>query len=133
MKDSPQGTQSDENSDPAGKPKGDEADPVEIRLGEISAFQPLISAYEKTLASKKTEGSSTPSNPEEKTDTSDSFKPLFSEPGLGGPLPQPFSLSGSPLQTGSGLQAPVSAGGQIYPICDGSNPITIATLIISAS
>ena len=27
--------------------------PVEIRLSEISAFQPLIAAYEKTLASKR--------------------------------------------------------------------------------
>ncbi len=123
LKDSPQSTQSDENSDPAEKPKGDDGAPVEIRLAEISAFQPLISAYEKTLASKKTDQSATPGNTEEKTDTSDPFKPLFSEPGLGGPLPRPFSLSGSPLQTGSGLQAPASTGGQIIQSATGASQL----------
>ena len=42
---------------------------VEIRLGEIAAFQPVISAYEKTLGSKKSEKSAAGStNPDEKTE-----------------------------------------------------------------
>ena len=53
LKDSPQSTQSDEDSDPAGKPKGDETAPVEIRLAEISAFQPLHLSLRKDACLQK--------------------------------------------------------------------------------
>ena len=96
--------------------------PVEIRLGEISAFQPFIAAYEKTLASKSSEKSIAPSKPEEKSDKSDiPFRPMFSEPGLGGPLPQPFSsLGSSVVQPVSAIQPAVPGGGQIIQSTTGA-------------
>jgi hypothetical protein len=103
---------SDDNSESQSKPI------AEIRLSEIAAFQPLIAAYEKTLASKESKKSALPSKPQDKTDTSDvPFRPLFSEPGLGGPLPQPFSLGGSSV---SGLQTPVSGGSDIIQSATGA-------------
>ncbi len=76
---------------------------VETRLTEISAFQPFITAYEKSLASKKSDQSTATSRPAEKTDTYDvPLRPMFSEPGLGGPLPQPFSVSGLAIQSATG-------------------------------
>jgi hypothetical protein len=70
---------------------------VEIRLGEIAAFQPVIAAYEKTLGSKKSEKSAAGStSAEEKTKGSDTpFTPMFSQPGMAGSLPQPFTGFGS--------------------------------------
>ena len=96
--------------------------PVEIRLGEISAFQPFIAAYEKTLASKSSEESITPSKPEEKSDKSDTpFRPMFSEPGLGGPLPQPFSgLGSSVIEPVSAMQPAVPGGGQVIQSATGA-------------
>jgi hypothetical protein len=103
---------SDENSRSQSKPI------AEIRLSEISAFQPLIAAYENTLASKDRKKSAPTSKPEDKTDTSDvPFKPLFSEPGLGGPLPQPFSLDSLPV---SGLQPSVPGGSGIIQSATGA-------------
>jgi hypothetical protein len=94
-----------ENSESQSKPI------AEIRLSEISAFQPLIAAYEKTLASKENKKSVSNSKPQEAPGTSDvPFKPLFSEPGLGGPLPQPFSLG---VPSVSGFQPPVPAGSNV--------------------
>lgn len=91
---------------------------AEIRLSEISAFQPLIAAYEKTLASKESKKSAPSSKLEDKTDTSDvPFRPLFSEPGLGGPLPQPFSLGGPSVP---GLQTPVTGGSAIIQSATGA-------------
>jgi hypothetical protein len=91
---------------------------AEIRLSEISAFQPLIAAYEKTLASKEGKKPASADKLNEKTETSDvPFKPLFSEPGLGGPLPQPFSLGGPSV---SGLQTPVSGGSDIIRSATGA-------------
>lgn len=76
---------------------------VEGRLKEISAFQPFITAYEKSLASRKGDQSTDTSQAAEKTDTYDvPFRPMFSEPGLGGPLPQPFSVSGLAIQSVTG-------------------------------
>jgi hypothetical protein len=100
--------------------KSGERSPVEIRLGEISAFQPFIAAYEKTLASKSNE--SAPGEPEEKSGNSDiPFRPLFSEPGLGGPLPQPFSsLGSSVVQPVSAIQPAVPGGGQIIQSTTGA-------------
>lgn len=91
---------------------------AEIRLSEISAFQPLIAAYEKTLASKESKKSAPSSKLEDKTDTSDvPFRPLFSEPGLGGPLPQPFSLGGPSVP---GLQTPVTGGSAVIQSATGA-------------
>lgn len=73
----------DSKSQGSGKP----AD-IEIRLGEIAAFQPLIDAYEKNLADKK-KSSSTAEN-QSKTGSKESpappFQNLFSGSGttLGG-------------------------------------------------
>ena len=78
---------------------------VEIRLGEIAAFQPVIAAYEKTLGSKKSEKSAAGStNPAEKTSGSDTpFTPMFSQPGMTGSLAEPFTgLGSSALQPISG-------------------------------
>ena len=78
---------------------------VEIRLGEIAAFQPVISAYEKTLGSKKSEKSAAGStNPEEKAKGSDTpFTPMFSQPGMPGSFAEPFTgLGSSALQPISG-------------------------------
>ena len=74
---------------------------VEIRLGEIAAFQPVIAAYEKTLGSKKSAKSAPgTTNPEEKTTGSDTpFTPMFSQPGMA----EPFTgLGSSALQPISG-------------------------------
>ena len=96
--------------------------PVEIRMAEIAVFQPFIAAYEKTLASKNSEKSTATSKPEVKPDTSDiPFRPMFSEPGLGGPLPQPFSgLGSSAIQPVSAIQPAVSGGGQIIQSATGA-------------
>jgi hypothetical protein len=78
---------------------------VEIRLGEIAAFQPAIAAYEKTLGSKKSEKSAAGStNPEEKAKGSDTpFTPMFSRPGIPGSFAEPFTgLGSSALQPVSG-------------------------------
>jgi hypothetical protein len=78
---------------------------VEIRLGEIAAFQPAIAAYEKTLGSKKSEKSAAGStNPEEKAKGSDTpFTPMFSRPGMPGSFAEPFTgLGSSALQPVSG-------------------------------
>jgi hypothetical protein len=87
--------------------------PVEIRMGEIAAFQPLIAAYEKTLGSKTADKSTSSSNTGEKTSGSDSsFTPMFSQPGMGGALTQPFtSLGSSALQPVSGAAS--SAAGAV--------------------
>ena len=80
---------------------------AEIRLAEISAFQPFIAAYEKTLAPKSTEKASTTSKPEETPDTSSrSVKPMFSQPSLGGPLPETLQGLGN-----SGVQSVTDAFG----------------------
>jgi len=95
--------------------------PVEIRLSEISAFQPFIAAYEKTLSAKKSEKKATATN-NGKSDTSDiPFRPMFSEPGLGGPLRQPLSgLSSSAMQPASAIQPAVPGGGQIIESASGA-------------
>lgn len=58
---------------------------IEIRLGEISAFQPAIDAYEKTLADKK-KPSENPGSGAESTSLQAPVQSLFSGPGttLGG-------------------------------------------------
>lgn len=58
---------------------------IEIRLGEIAAFQPLIDAYEKSLADKK-KSSENPKAGTENTDFQAPVQSLFSGPGttLGG-------------------------------------------------
>ena len=64
---------------------------VETQLNAISAFQPVIATYEKILSSKNSEKATAKSKPAATGDGSDvPFRPMFSEPGLGGPLPQPF-------------------------------------------
>ncbi|HET9522966.1 MAG TPA: hypothetical protein VFO90_01975, partial [Terrimicrobiaceae bacterium] len=72
--------------------KADRQSVAEIRLAEISAFQPLIAAYEETLASEKGAGTSNP----EKSEAYDTpFRPMFSEPSLRGPLNQGWPSLGS--------------------------------------
>jgi hypothetical protein len=113
---------SEEDPKSDGDQKSGRESPVEIRLGEISAFQPFIAAYEKTLAPKSSEKSTAPSKPEENSDNSDiPFRPMFSEPGLGGPLPKPFSsLGSSVVQPVSGIQPSVPGGGQIIQSTTGA-------------
>ena len=82
---------------------------AEIRLAEIAAFQPFIAAYEKTLASKSEAVANSPGEESEISDVP--FRPMFSEPGLGGPLPQAWpSLGRSAIQSApgtSGLPSPL--------------------------
>jgi hypothetical protein len=76
--------------------KSDGTSPIEIRLGQIAAFQPVIAAYEKTLGSKKAEKPAASKDPGEKKESSDtSFTPMFSQPGMAGSLAQPFTGFGS--------------------------------------
>ena len=104
-----EGSQKDGQSDQNSKSQGTSA--VEIRLGEIAAFQPIIAAYEKTLGSKKSDkaaaaASKTPGNKSETSDTP--FIPMFSQPGMAGGLAEPFTGFGSSaLQpiTGAGASA----------------------------
>ena len=113
---------SEEDPKSDGDPKSGGKSAVEIRLTEISAFQPFIAAYEKTLASRNSEKSTVTSKPEEKPDTSDTpFRPMFSEPGLGGPLPQSLSgLGSSAIQPVSAIQPAVPGGGQIIQSATGA-------------
>jgi hypothetical protein len=115
LKDTDEGAQAPNNAEGAGTA------PLEIRLSEISAFEPLIAAYEKTLAGKQNSKPASASETGEKPDNSEvPFKALFSEPGLGGPLPQPFSLGSPPIQLPSGLQPPTSGPGEIIQPGTGS-------------
>jgi hypothetical protein len=122
LKSSEEDPKSDGDSKSDGDPKSGGKSPVEIKLAEISAFQPFIAAYEKTLASKNSEKSTATSKPEQKPDPSEvPFRPMFSEPGLGGPLPQPFSaLGSSAIQPVSAVQPAVPAGGQIIQSATGA-------------
>ncbi len=67
------------------KDKNQSAD-IEIRLGEIAAFQPLIDAYEKSLADKNKSASSTDEKSRTGSTTNPPIQSLFSGPGttLGG-------------------------------------------------
>jgi hypothetical protein len=113
---------SEEDPKSDGEPKSGGKSPVEIRLKEISAFQPFIAAYEKTLASRNSEKSTVTGKPEQKPDTSDiPFRPMFSESGLGGPLPQSLSgLGSSAIQPVSPIQPAVPGGGQIIQSATGA-------------
>jgi hypothetical protein len=102
---------SEENPKPQKNATSAERSLTEIRLAEITAFQPFIAAYEKTLA-PKSESSTARNSAGEESETSDvPFRPMFSEPGLGGPLPQPWpSLGRSAIQSApgaSGLPSPL--------------------------
>ena len=129
LQSSQEDSSSQENSKSEGRQKSGESSPVEIRLGEIAAFQPLIAAYEMTLAPKSSEKSMAQSNPEaqskpdEKSDDSGvPFRRMFSEPGLGGPLPQPLSgIGNSLIEPVSAMQPAVSGGGQIIQSATGSS------------
>ncbi len=81
---------------------------IEIQLAEISAFQPLISAYEATLGPAESPQSKK-SDPNSNTDASDADEPgrrLFSGPGTAGALP--FSGPGSSV-----VQPVMSAAGSV--------------------
>jgi hypothetical protein len=85
--------------------KSGEKSTVEIRLAEISAFQPLIAVYEKTLPPKESEKSSMTSKPGDNGQTSSlPFRPMFSQPSVGNLLPQTLSRSGY-----SGVQSVANA------------------------
>jgi hypothetical protein len=85
--------------------KSGEKSTVEIQLAEISAFQPLIAAYEKTLPLKESEKSSITSKPGNNDHTSSlPFRPTSSQPSVGNPLPQTLSRSGY-----SGIQSVANA------------------------
>jgi hypothetical protein len=85
--------------------KSGEKSAVEIRLAEISVFQPLIAAYEKTLPPKESEKSSMTSKPGDNGQTSSlPFRPMFSQPSVGNLLPQTLSRSGY-----SGVQSVANA------------------------
>ncbi len=93
-KEAVEGSQKDNQSGKDSKSGG--TSPVEIRLGEIAAFQPIIAAYEKTLGSKKGDKSAGSNNPGEKASSSDTpFTPMFSQPGMAGSLAEPFTGFGS--------------------------------------
>lgn len=91
---------------------------MEIRLGELAPFQPLIDAYEKTLADKKTNDSGNADGSEQGKEGADTvtsagsgskFPPLFSQPGINNLGSVPFTGG-----LGDALVAPaVSAGSTV--------------------
>jgi hypothetical protein len=110
-------SQNDGQSDKNAKSEGGSA--VEIRLGEIAAFQPVIAAYEKTLGSKKSDKAASAKASGEKSETSDTpFTPLFSQPGMAGGLAEPF--------TGFGTSA-------LQPITGAASSATSATGVIQSA
>jgi hypothetical protein len=117
LEDSKNDSQDDGQSDKHAKSEGGSA--VEIRLGEIAAFQPVIAAYEKTLGSKKSDKAASTKASGEKSETSDtSFTPLFSQPGMAGGLAEPF--------TGFGTSA-------LQPITGAASSATSATGVIQSA
>jgi hypothetical protein len=87
-------SQKEEQSSKDSQSKGDSA--VEIRLGQIAAFQPVITAYEKTLGTKTSDKAAASKTPDEKSSASStSFTPMFSQPGMAGSLTEPFTGFGS--------------------------------------
>jgi hypothetical protein len=88
------------------KAKSGEKSIAEIQLAEVSAFQPFIAAYEKTLAPQNSEKSSTTNKSGETETPSVPFTPMFSQPSLGGPLSQALPSSGN-----SGIQSVAGAVG----------------------
>ena len=86
---------SEEDSRPQKNAKADRQSVAEIRLAEISAFQPLIAAYEETLAIASTEKGAATSNPEKPEAYDTPFRPMFSEPSLRGSLNQGWRSLGS--------------------------------------
>jgi hypothetical protein len=110
-------SQNDGQSNKNAKSEGGSA--VEIRLGEIAAFQPVIAAYEKTLGSKKSDKAASTKASGEKSETSDTpFTPLFSQPGMAGGLAEPF--------TGFGTSA-------LQPITGAASSATSATGLIQSA
>jgi hypothetical protein len=110
-------SQNDGQSNKNAKSEGGSA--VEIRLGEIAAFQPVIAAYEKTLGSKKSDKAASTKASGEKSETSDTpFTPLFSQPGMAGGLAEPF--------TGFGTSA-------LQPITGAASSATSATGVIQSA
>ncbi|HEY5954399.1 MAG TPA: hypothetical protein VIT18_08535 [Terrimicrobiaceae bacterium] len=93
-KEAVEGSQKDDQSGKDSQSNGDSA--VEIRLGQIAAFQPVIAAYEKTLGSKTSDKAAASKAPDEKSSTSSTpFTPMFSQPGMAGSLTEPFTGFGS--------------------------------------
>ena len=80
--------------------KSGEKSTGEIRLAEISAFQPFIATYEKTLPPK--ESAKKPGDSSQSSNVP--FRPMFSQPTVGNPLPKTLSHSGY-----SGIQSVASA------------------------
>ena len=80
--------------------KSGEKSTGEIRLAEISAFQPFIATYEKTLPPK--ESAKKPGDSSQSSNLP--FRPMFSQPTMGNPLPQTLSHSGY-----SGIQSVANA------------------------
>jgi hypothetical protein len=80
--------------------KSGEKSTVEIRLAEISAFQPFIATYEKTLPPK--ESANRPGGSSQSSNVP--FRPMFSQPTVGNPLPKTLSHSGY-----SGIQSVATA------------------------
>jgi hypothetical protein len=102
---------SEKDSEPSTETKSNGGSAIEIRLGEIEAFQPVIAAYEKTLGSKKGDKTGTGSkNPEKKSTAPETpFTPMFSQPGMAGSLVEPFTGFGSSaLQPASGAASSAS-------------------------
>ena len=80
--------------------KSGEKSTVEIRLAEISAFQPFIATYEKTLPPK--ESANRPGDSSQSSNVP--FRPMFSQPTVGNPLPKTLSHSGYSGSNRSQLQ-----------------------------
>ncbi len=103
--------ESEKSGEQAGTKKDDDA--VEIRLAELAPFQPLIDAYEKSLADKKSDTAPDKGAPGE-SDSKTPFRSLFSQPGVPGSVPQPFTGIGSSAvqpATSLGAGAVNSVGG----------------------
>ncbi|HRJ72049.1 MAG TPA: hypothetical protein PLS03_07475 [Terrimicrobiaceae bacterium] len=103
-----------ESQKDSGPAKGENEDGTwEIRLAELAPFQPLIDAYEKSIAEKNSNTAADKNASEDRTAQAP-FRALFSQPGVPGSVPQPFSgLGSSAVQpaTSIGAGAVQSVGG----------------------
>jgi hypothetical protein len=79
---------------PKSKKDSGESSSLEIRLAEISAFEPIIAAYKKTLPPKDVEKSSTTVKPGNNSENrSAAFQTVLSQPNSVALLPQKLSRS----------------------------------------
>lgn len=96
-----------EQKDTPDKKKKDDDSMIEVNLSEIAPFQPLIDAYEKSVADKKkTDGDAADKQKGDKPEAETPGRSLFSKTGIPGLGDKPFSGMGtSAVQPATSLGA----------------------------